>query len=314
MKRVRLTNESINYYGTWVVTAGIDLKQYERNPVLLYMHKRGEVIGQLRDIKQEGDALTAELDFDEASELSRRCKMQFEKGSLRMVSVGLDIIETSSDKKYIKSGQSYPTITKSKLFEVSLVDIGANDDAIVLKHEGKVITLGANGEHPLPQLKISTKNKKEMTQEELAVALGLPKDATEEQINQRVAQFKASELENQSLKTEKEQLLAAAIEDAVKVAIEQKRLSADLKDHFVELGKIVGVEKLKKTFAAMPPVTRLSHVIGHQGGVANQQSEKTYTKLSDMPADEQVELKKTDRETYARLYKEEYGVELDKTE
>ena len=136
-KRVRLTNSGINAYGTRILTEGMNLKQYARNPVLLYMHNRGEVIGLVKDVVVDDEEITAELVFDEASELSRRCKKQFEFGSLRMVSVGIDILELSSDKKHLLQGQTRPTISKSKLVEVSLVDVGANDDAIVLYKGGK---------------------------------------------------------------------------------------------------------------------------------------------------------------------------------
>ena len=151
-KRVRITNDSLNSYGTRVLTSGMNVEQYCRNPVLLYQHERGQVIGYVKDLKVENDEVTGELMFDCASELSKRCKKQYEFGSLRMVSVGIDILELSDDKKHLVQGQTSPTITKSKLFEVSLVDIGANDDAIVLQKDGKRITLGKDGECPLPLL------------------------------------------------------------------------------------------------------------------------------------------------------------------
>lgn len=135
-KRVRISNESLNSYGTRVLTAGMNIEQYNRNPVLLYMHERGQVIGLVKDLKVEGEEVTGELVFDEATELSRRCKKQWEFGSLKMVSVGIDILELSESQENLVQGQSSPTITKSKLFEVSLVDIGANDDAIVLQKDG----------------------------------------------------------------------------------------------------------------------------------------------------------------------------------
>ena len=136
-KRVRITNDSLNSYGTRVLTAGMNVEQYQRNPVLLYMHERGNVIGYVKDLKVENGEVTGELMFDEASELSIRCKKQYEFGSLKMVSAGLDILETSEDPELLVQGQTSPTVTKSKLFEVSLVDIGANDDAIVLQKDGK---------------------------------------------------------------------------------------------------------------------------------------------------------------------------------
>ena len=52
-KRVRITNDSLNSYGTRVLTAGMNVEQYQRNPVLLYMHERGNVIGYVKDLKVE---------------------------------------------------------------------------------------------------------------------------------------------------------------------------------------------------------------------------------------------------------------------
>lgn len=164
MNRVRISNNSLNSYGSRVLTAGMDVSQYERNPVLLYMHERGNVIGYVKDLKVENDEVTGELMFDEASELSRRCKKQWEFGSLKMVSVGIDIIEESDDPAVIVPGQKYKTITKSKLFEVSVVDVGANDDAIVMRKNGEEITLGKDGDNPLSLLSNEQQTNKQMEQ------------------------------------------------------------------------------------------------------------------------------------------------------
>ena len=64
--RVRLTNDSLNSYGTRVLTDGLDIEQYNRNPVLLWMHQRGQVIGTLTDIQKEQGEITGLLTFDEA--------------------------------------------------------------------------------------------------------------------------------------------------------------------------------------------------------------------------------------------------------
>lgn len=140
-KRVRISNESVNCYGTRILTSGIDISQYIRNPVLLYMHERGKVIGYVKDIKIEGQDVTGELVFDEVSELSKQLKKQWEFGSVKMVSANFQILSTSDDKQLLIEGQERPTVTRCKLVEVSVVDIGGNDDAIVLSHEGETISL-----------------------------------------------------------------------------------------------------------------------------------------------------------------------------
>ena len=120
-KRVRLTNERLNCYGSWLVTAGGDIEQFQKNPVLLYMHRRGTVIGLVKDIKVEGAEITGELEFDEATDLSIQLKKQYEKGSIRMVSVGITIIELSDEPALLKPGQTCMTVTKWKLNEVQKI-------------------------------------------------------------------------------------------------------------------------------------------------------------------------------------------------
>ena len=310
-KRVRISNDSLNSYGTRVLTSGMNVEQYCRNPVLLYQHERGNVIGYVKDLKVENDEVTGELMFDCASELSKRCKKQYEFGSLRMVSVGIDILELSDDKQHLVQGQTSPTITKSKLFEVSLVDIGANDDAIVLQKDGKRITLGKDGECPLPLLNNNNfQNPEQMDQKKLALSLGLPETADEAAINAAIEELKTAKAENADLKKDKDTLTLERITNAVEDAVKEKRLAEDKKSDFIELGKKIGLDELKKVLAAMTPQVKLSQTIGHQGG-APTGTPVTYSKLSEVPADKILELREKNVAEYKRLYKAEYGIECE---
>ena len=309
-KRVRISNESLNSYGTRVLTAGMNVEQYNRNPVLLYMHERGQVIGYVKDLKVEGDEVTGELMFDEATELSRRCKKQWEFGSLKMVSAGIDILELSEDPKHLVQGQTRPTISKSKLFEVSLVDIGANDDAIVLQKDGKRIELGKDGGVELPLLHSNNNNQKpkQMDQEKLALELGLPKDADEATINATLAKLKADGAEAETLRQERDTLRAARIETLVNAAIAEKKIGEDKKQQFLDLGKKIGADELKQTFDAMSPQVKLSNIVG---GGAPAGGHAEYKKLSDVPSDELAKLREQNPAQYKKLYKAEYGIECE---
>lgn len=310
-KRVRISNDSLNSYGFRVLTSGLDVAQYNRNPVLLYMHERGNVVGYVKDLKVENNEVTGELMFDCASELSQRCKKQFEFGSLRMVSAGLEILETSEDKEVLVAGQTRPTITKSKLFEVSVADVGANDDALVLQRNGKTITLGRDGDCDLPLLNNNNKHQKteEMENKTIALQLGLPETATEAEITAKLAELSALKEQNVSLLKEKESLTLVNITNLVTQAITEKRLEEKDKDQFVELGKKIGAEELEKTLKAMHPAVKLSAVLGHQGGAPA--GEQKYTKLSEVPADQIATLRSENPEEYKRLYKAEYGIECE---
>lgn len=308
-KRVRISNESLNSYGTRVLTSGMNVEQYNRNPVLLYMHERGQVIGYVKDLKVEGTEVTGELVFDEASELSLRCKKQWEFGSLKMVSAGIDILETSDAPEFLMQGQTTPTITKSKLFEVSLVDIGANDDAIVLQKDGVLLTLGKNAAEVLPQLHSNNHNQKtnKMDQEKLALQLGLPKDADEATITAKLAKLQADGAEAETLRQERDTLRAARIETLVNAAISEKKIGEDKKQHFMNLGGKIGAEELKQTFDAMSPQVKLSRIVGGGNGQTGSQSE--YKKLSDVPTEELGNLREQNPAQYKKLYKAEYGIE-----
>lgn len=132
-----------------------------------------------------------------------------------MVSAGLDILETSEDPELLVQGQTRPTVTKSKLFEVSLVDVGSNDDAIVLQKDGKKITLGKDSECPLPLLNNNNQNQKQMEQKMVAMQLGLPATATEAEINAKLDELKTAKEENERLQQKNAALTLASITAAV---------------------------------------------------------------------------------------------------
>ena len=300
-KRVQLTNETVNYYGTRVLTSGIDISQYLRNPVLLYMHERGNVIGLVKDIRIEGDAMTAELVFDEASELSVRVKKQMEFGSLRMVSVRADIVELSSDPVLMTAGQTAPTVVRSRLTEVSVVDVGANDDSLVLCHEGKELTLGIGSENPF--INLYKHKQKHMEQKELALKLGLPADADDAAVEAKIGELTAAKAAGEAAVKECEALRLSSITAAVDAAVRERRLAADKKDHFIELGRKIGLEDLDKTLKAMSPAQKVIDAIRPGGTV--------YAKLGDVPENELLAMRENDPDTYRRLYKAEYGVDCE---
>ena len=333
-KRVRISNERLNSYGTRVLTSGMNVDQYNRNPVLLYMHERGQVIGYVKDLQVEGDEVTGELMFDEATELSQRCKKQWEFGSLKMVSVGLDILELSEDPKHLVQGQTCPTISKSKLFEVSLVDIGANDDAIVLRKsltpnpspkgegnfngEGRVMRfekvtalplLGCGGTAAYGTIINHNQKKKQMDQEKLALQLGLPKDADEATIEAALAKLQADGAEAETLRQERDTLRAARIETLVNAAIAEKKIGEDKKQQFMDLGKKIGAEELEKTFGAMSAQVKLSGMLSPGTHVSGTVAE--WKKLSDVPSEELAKLREENPAEYKKLYKAEYGIECE---
>jgi hypothetical protein len=179
-----LHDESVNSHGFWMRTSGADLSQFQKNPIMLLNHNRGwrgttdEVlpIGHWDNIRVEGDKIFADAVFD-SDEFSQKVAQKVESGTLRMCSLGVRVIESSSDPIYVKPGQRYETVLKFKVREASIVDIGSNDNALALYDDNDNLTeLSAGGENiPLNEL---TPNNNEM--KELFELLKLQDGATEQ--------------------------------------------------------------------------------------------------------------------------------------
>lgn len=184
-----LHDESLNSYGFWLLTAGADLKQFKKNPIMLFNHNRPwrgteeEIlpIGHWENIRIEGDKILAEPVFD-SDDFSQKIAKKVESGTLRMASMGVLVVEQSDAPKYIKPGQRYATALKWKAREASIVDIGSNENALALyDDDGKLIELSAAGtDIPLKEVQVQIQNDIEM--KELAKILKLSDKATEQEL------------------------------------------------------------------------------------------------------------------------------------
>lgn len=334
MKEVIISTEAVNCYGSRVLTAGIDLSQYERNPVLLWMHRRSwepgaMPIGRVENLRTEGGKLIGTPVFDQNDEFAKQIESKWENGFLRMASAALEAIETSADPTLVLPGQWRETITRSKLIEVSIVDIGGNDEALQLYgEEGKLLKLAAGEESPaLPLLQEREKtepapegelgegeepetgkknnntknNLTKMTKEQLAL-LGLTETATEEQATAALALMKERS-------DNAEQIQLAAVTQAVDQAVAERRILAEQREHFIKLGKSAGLQMLSETLATMHPQKKPTETInlGKQSAAGAAEPPKTYAKLSEVPESERLELRKNNKPEYMRLFKAEYG-------
>ena len=311
MKEAVISTPKLNCYGTRVLTNGIILEQYRKNPILLYMHTRSErlPIGTITNIRIDGDVLYGTPQIDGDTEEEKIIAQKWERGTLRMLSAGLEIIEISDDPSLLVPGQTRPTITKSKLNEVSIVDIGANDDALQcckIYENGSVLTLAMDEDAAfLPLLKNNVEpadqggddnNKQTLTQfsmNRILLALGLAEASTEEQAVTAI----------QHLQQENDTLRLARITDAVELAISEHRIPEDKKDHFINLGKKVGLEDLRETLNLHAPVKKPTEVINPNGNSA-----PLNLKWADCTAQQLKDMRENDREKYCKLYKEHYGV------
>lgn len=138
---------------------------------------------------------------------------------------------------------------------------------------------------------------------QVALMLGLPDTATEADVKTKIAELMAQDAEAKTLRDNLAQMTLSAITTAVETAIDERRITADKKDQFIQLGQKVGIDDLKNTLAAMSPAGKASAMINRASG----SSTVTYAKLSEVPADTLELMRKEDPEQYKKLYKAEYG-------
>lgn len=326
-KEVVISTSGLNSYGSRVMTAGLDTSQYCRNPVLLWMHRRGGdnmPIGRMENLRVDGDRLIGTPKFDEKDEFAKKIATKWEDGYLNMCSAGIEILEYSTDPSMLVQGQTRATATASKLVEVSIVDIGANDEALKLYGGGKLLELAAGQDCDLlPLVKLSkpeetpkpeaaaqsneNTNSKNMKKETFLL-LGLAETATEEQVHAAVTALK-SKADNA------ETLTLAAITAQVDAAITERRITADRKEFFINLGKTSGADALRQTLELMQPARKPTDVIDTTKDAPQGQPEQaTFAKLSEVPADKVSKLCKDNPNEYMRLYKAEYGIDCPKLE
>lgn len=270
-----LSDDSVNDYGFRVLTEGIDLGRFLKNPVMLYVHLRGFErssgdpllpIGRWENVRKENNKLVADAVFDEEDEFSMKVYKKVKKGILNTASIHFDIIELSEDANLMLQGQTMPTITKSVIKEVSIADIPGNANAVKLNYAGVSVKLGLQDSNPEDLNKLFSNHKptnqssmKNLIAKFNALKLSapLPESATEAEVmvaldsvinkSQALTDLvKTKDDEITALKTDKtnlEQKVADAEKQAkidkatalVDGAVQAKKISAAQKDTYLKL-------------------------------------------------------------------------------
>ena len=99
-----------------------------------------------------------------------------------MASIGITPTAWEEDAKLLKPGQTRPTVTKSKIKEASIVDIGSNENALALYDDNGNIYELSDINCPIPLLNQKSKNKMSKIHEVLKLAAEASDDAVVEQI------------------------------------------------------------------------------------------------------------------------------------
>lgn len=311
-----LNDENVmNSYGFRIKTAGIDLKRFEANPVMLDGHNTSNlsVIGKWKDIKVEHGKLSADTEFDLEDENAKTISGKVERGIIRGASMGI-----SFSKKDFSYENGELILQKCSLHEASIVAIPSNAGALRLTMDGeelsetdiKTLCLSMAQNHE--QFKPNDTMKLKLSQ--LAfIALGFPsqtQEATEEQVNTAVlalekernqlkAQLSLSEEKVEAfLKKEKEAQLAAT-KKLLDEAVASGRITEDKRQTFADLAA-QNFELAKSTLESIPVKKTFSTGVNTPAGTGVVATMEDFQKLS---LQEQLAFKEQNPEGYQQLLK-----------
>lgn len=123
-----ISDETENSHGFSILTEGIDTTRFDKNPVMLYMHQRAVVIGRWENLVKKDGKLFADAVFDLENEFSKEIAGKVERGFLKGASMGIHF-----DKEDLEPTAN--SLQKCMLFEISIVDVGSNSNALKLYSE-----------------------------------------------------------------------------------------------------------------------------------------------------------------------------------
>lgn len=314
-----IIDNSVLTIGVRVLVEGIDLSQFERNPVALYDHNDWHMpIGTWQNVRLENGQILGDFapDYADNDPEVQRIIGKIKRGVIKMASAGLVDLVASDDPMLQIEGQKDITIIKSRLREVSIVSIGKNHNAMRLyDRDGVELQLADGNLNLSDRIEFQTPKTTSMDKE-LLTALSLSDKATEAQVLEAVkltlsdkqkAEAKVVELQGKldaKDAAEKEAKKAEAL-ILTDTAIKDGRIDAKAKDSFLNAfdRDFTGTKTMLDGIAKP---TSLREVIGKDKGTM-ELADKAWDELDK--AGLLQDLKAKDVDTYKLKFKEKFGKE-----
>ncbi len=338
---VIVNDESVNSYGFRVLTEGIDLSAFLKNPVMLYDHTRKSYqndkdiilpIGKWNNLKKVNGQLIAEPEFDVEDTFAKEISRKFDKGYLNAASLGfpaLEAIELSYEPEDMLPGQTGPTVKRSLLLEISITDIPGNYNCVKMGYSGSTITLNGKND-PTELTNFFNSNKTQPTMKKVIAALNGSKLVTlSEASNEELVAEAVITLSNQlgakdqslalkdaeivrlttELTTAKNASLVEKATALVEGALSAKKITAAQKENFVKLSS-QSEEGYTTVKAMLDSMQGYQSVIpGLKSGVEIPASKEDQVKMYDLHAKEGT-LKTLGEDNIKALFKTKYGKEI----
>lgn len=324
-----LHDDSVNTYRFRMLTAGANLDEFRRNPVMFLHHNDYDLpIGRWENIRVEGSQILADAVFDELDDQAMKVKGKVDRGFIRMASIGAWAPEEKTeDPAMMLPGQTGPTVTKWTVREASIVAIGANHNALRMYNRSTGELIDLSDTDAVLRLMDDLFIKKNDNMSTLKTILNLQDNASDadietavqnlQQENESLKQTNTTfENENKRLKDEannaeaqRQQAQKTEAVQLVDAAVRDGRLDASGKDAFIALFD-ADFERAKATLNAIPKVKSVVSQIEESQVELKDFVSKSWNELDR--AGLLPKLKDAAPEIYAQKFKAEFGTEPNK--
>jgi phage head maturation protease len=310
-----------NTYGFSIVTSGIDLTRFLKNPVMLSDHYNSNwnVIGKWFDVKKDGSVLSGLPDFDTEDTDTAVIAGKVERGYINACSMGIIF-----DRENLTVTAGKVILTKCELVEVSIVPVPSNANAVRLMHaDGKPMEEKEIQELSLsvipgiknPELNLNIDNmKKIILSVATLMALGFKEQPTDGhdvadveakvlglsgQVNTLTIENEALKLSAKTAKEAQEAETKTRIDTKVDLAITKGQIKADQKEEMVMLG-VTSEKALDTMFGAIPEKKTLGAGINVPTGTGAT-TVATMEDFQKLSLDAQLAFKNDNPEEYKKI-------------
>jgi HK97 family phage prohead protease len=301
-----------NSYGFKILTSGISLKRFNKNPIMLNQHWNSteSVLGKWTNIRVENDLLLGEPVFDIEDAEALKVSGKVEREFINSCSMGITF-----NREDLKIIGTELIMEKCELYECSIVAVPSNANSIRLysksgtllkDDEVKQLCLSLQPEVLENQeLQLNPINmKKILLSVASLVALNFDKSTPEVDVEKVEEAILALSKENATLKSkvlllesEKESAKETVIVEMINLAVTEGRIPATKKDDFVNLAK-ANFELAKATIEAIPAKKTLSGDISNPAG-STEMTKEDFQKLSFSA---QLEFKTNNPTEYKKMF------------
>jgi hypothetical protein len=309
-KRFQLSDETLNDYGTWLVTAGCIDDNFKNNAPLFFNHQTCNMpLGHVENLAIDNGKYFGDVVIDGVSDDEKEAIRKISNGDLKGVSMGVDILELSNDPMFQKPGQVLPTVVRWSPYELSLTPLPANKNSLVLRRNGRILELSEKTKPDDLTLFLQPSqepiiHKTENEMKSISLKLGLPETATESDILQAITHLQLSTGNAEAMRLHIEKIAGDVLETEQAKSLFAELSKTNFKQalSFLELNKKAPVTTTPEVKVIKDiKLTSILKKVREEGAVDDETQSFDYLQKHD--AVELARIRKEEPDRYTQLAK-----------